>query len=399
MSATVKPESEVVEELAADTFQSSESAAALEREAEATRSWFYRHRKGLAVVVPGLIFGIGRWIVGEEKFPGWMIRPGQLMGLDLEIPEGAVLPLLRWINTASDWLKDTELIGSLTFKDMTRWTADLLDYPLDFFESLLAAGFDSVWLLSGGFPAMPWTMTMGLFAILGWYLRGWKLALLAGLSLTYMAIFFDLWELAMITLSAVLVAVPIAGVIGWGAALLAVKKPKFEAFLMPILNLMQAMPHFSYLVPIAVFIGLSHKAGVIATILFAIPPMARLTILGLKTIPDEIIEAGRMAGCTNRQMLWKVELPAARASILVGINQVIMQVLAMVMIASFIGMAGLGLGLLINFQALKIGQALEIGVAIVLMAIMLDRLSKAAVEKQPQHKQIGPFWKVHPQPV
>ena len=358
-------------------------------------SFVQRHRTGLAVGVPGLFFLIWRFIAGEEGFPGWLVRPGRLLGLDSEIPEGAVFPLLRWINTWSDWLAKTELIGTWTFKDFTRWVSDLLDYPLDFLESLLSSGFRTFPFMSDGLPPMPWVMIVGLFTILGWYLGGRRLALLSAASLSYMAL-FGLWELSMITLSVVVVVVPVSVFIGWAVGVLAIKKPKFENFLMPGLNLLQAMPHFAYLVPIAVFIGLSHKAGVIATMIFAFPPMARLTILGMKGIPDEIIEAGRMAGCTNRQMLWKVELPAARPSILIGINQVIMQTLAMVMIAAFIGTGGLGLGLLINFIGSRIGQALEIGVAIVLMAIMFDRLSQAMVGKQPERKIVGPFWKVHP---
>lgn len=146
----------------------------------------------------------------------------------------------------------------------------------------------------------------------------------------------------------------------------------------------------------SVFIGVSHRAGVIATMLFAIPPMARLTISGLRGVSSEIIEAGIMAGSTTRQILWKVQMPAARDTLMVGVNQVIMQCLAMVVIASFVGAKGLGADLLFRLQSLGIGQALEIGVAIVFIAIMHDRLSLALSEKQPEHKEDGPFWLTHP---
>jgi glycine betaine/proline transport system permease protein len=126
------------------------------------------------------------------------------------------------------------------------------------------------------------------------------------------------------------------------------------------------------------------------------PPMARLTILGLRGVPEEVVEAGVMAGCRPRQMLWKVRIPAARDALMVGVNQVIMQCLAMVVIASFVGAKGLGQDLLFRLQSLRIGQALEIGVAIVFIAVMLDRLSFALTEKEPEHQPDGPFWRVHP---
>ena len=159
---------------------------------------------------------------------------------------------------------------------------------------------------------------------------------------------------------------------------------------------MQALPHFSYMIPVAIFIGIGHKAGTIATIIFAFPVMARLTLLGLKGVSPEVREAGIMAGCTRRQMLWKVELPAARPTLMVGVNQVIMLCLAMVVLASFVGAKGLGHDLLNRLRSLWIGQALEIGVVIVFMAIILDRLSQAWARKEPERMREGPFHVRHP---
>ena len=144
----------------------------------------------------------------------------------------------------------------------------------------------------------------------------------------------------------------------------------------------QIVPHFSYLIPVMVFFGIGDHAGAIATVIFATPPMVRLTLLGLKKLPPEAAEAGLMCGCNDRQLLIRVLIPTARRDILIGVNQVIMQCLAMVVIASLIGAKGLGNDLLIALNQLRIGLALEIGVCIVLIAIVLDRMSLAWANKQ-----------------
>jgi len=142
------------------------------------------------------------------------------------------------------------------------------------------------------------------------------------------------------------------------------------------------MPHFSYLIPVMVFFGVGDHAGAIATIIFATPPMIRLTLLGLKRVSPEVVEAGMMSGCNDVQMMFRVLIPTARHDILIGINQVIMQCLAMAVIASFIGAKGLGFNLLLALNQLRIGQALELGICIVLIAVVLDKLSLAWAHKQ-----------------
>ena len=328
-----------------------------------------------------LVFGpfLLLWL-GRNALPAWAVT----------VPKSMVVPFIDWINASVDFLRKYEFLGLFTFKDMTRAIANTLEWPLEFMEGLLISGFEVL-----GLPPVPWVMLVGLVAVWGWYLKGWRLALLGGGCIFYLAL-FGKWEESMLTLSAVLVAAPVAGLIGLVLGIAAAKSRTFEKILWPVLNVMQSMPHFSYLIPVAVFVGVGPKAGLIATILFAMPPMARLTLLGLRSVSPEVIEAGVMAGCTPRQMLYKVELAAARPSIMVGVNQIIMQCLAMVVIASFIGAKGLGHDLLVRLQSLRIGQALEIGVAIVLIAVTLDRLSQAWAEKEPKHKEQGPFWRVYP---
>lgn len=315
--------------------------------------------------------------------PEWAVTP----------PEAWVVPFVDWLNVMTDFLRTEPLIGDATFKDGSRAVAAMIEVPLGLLEGLLFDGFQRS--LGLGIPPMPWIAVASLAGVLGWYLGGWRLALLAAGCFVYFAV-VGKWKPSMQTLSVVLTAAPIAGVIGLALGVLAAKWRSFERVLWPLLNVLQSMPHFSYLIPVAVFVGVSHKGGAIATILFALPPMARLALLGLKAVPEETREAGRMAGCTPWQLIWKVELPAARDSLMVGVNQVIMQCLAMVVIASFVGAKGLGNDLLFRLQALRIGEAIEIGVAIVFMAVTLDRLSQALAAKQPHHAPEGPFWVRHP---
>ena len=237
---------------------------------------------------------------------------------------------------------------------------------------------DNKWAV---WPALPWTFVAGGAMLLGYALKGRGLAGLAGVATGYIAVFGQ-WEPAMETLSFVLIAAPVSCILGLLFGVWAYKSRAAEATLMPLLNIAQTMPHFSYLVPVMVFFGVGDHAGAIATIIFATPPMIRLTLLGLKRVSPEVVEAGMMSGCNDTQIMFWVLIPTARRDILIGINQVIMQCLAMAVIASFIGAKGLGFNLLLALNQLRIGQALELGICIVLIAVVLDKLSLAWANKQ-----------------
>jgi glycine betaine/proline transport system permease protein len=230
-------------------------------------------------------------------------------------------------------------------------------------------------------PGLPWTVVTSGAMLLGYALKGKGLAALAGVATIYIAVFGQ-WEPAMETLSFVLIAAPISFLLGLSLGVWAFRSRRAEAVLTPLLNVAQTMPHFSYLVPVMVLFGVGDHAGAIATIIFATPPMVRLTLLGLKKVSPEVIEAGMMGGCTDRQLLLKVMIPTARRDILMGVNQVIMQCLALAVIASFIGAKGLGFNLLLALNQLRIGQALELGICIVLIAVVLDKLSLAWANKK-----------------
>lgn len=277
------------------------------------------------------------------------------------------------------------------FGEVTRAISSAILFLIELVREILLGGVKTIvaftswdWVTENPWakwPALPWTVVTGGVAILGYALGGLRLALFVGIAFVYIAIFGQ-WEPSMQTLSFVLIAAPVAVLLGLILGVWAFRNKTVESVLNPLLNMAQIIPHFSYLVPIMVFFGIGDHAGAIATVIFATPPMVRLTLLGLKKIPPEIAEAGLMNGCTNGQLMRKVLIPSARQDILIGVNQVIMQCLAMVVISSLIGAKGLGNNLLIALNQLRIGTALEIGVCIVLLALVLDRLSLAWAKKQ-----------------
>ncbi|MEL6422282.1 MAG: ABC transporter permease subunit, partial [Pseudomonadota bacterium] len=224
--------------------------------------------------------------------------------------------------------------------------------------------------------AIPWLAVVGGFTILAHWIGGWRLAATVFFCLGYL-VFTGLWRESMKTFSLVLVAVPFAAALGLWLGVLVTRSRLVARTVTPLFDLMQAIPHLAYLVPVVVMFGAGQVPALLATVIFAMPPMARCTILAINTVPSEVAEAGRMSGCTPRQLLWKVQLPASQRTLLLGLNQVIMQTLAMVVIASLVGAAGLGHKLLFSLQQLKLGFATMQGVAIVLMAVALDRMTQA----------------------
>ena len=303
----------------------------------------------------------------------------------IRLPEALVLPFADWFNDAFNFIKD-----DLGLIHVTRAFADGVEWLLDVSANLLYGKHRWPRL-----EPIPWTvLAVGGF-MLGYALRGWGLGLLTGGMFVWLALIGQ-WKWAMETLSVIVVATPFAVAAGLALGIAAWRRRWVEQVLNPFLNLAQSLPHFTYMIPVVVFIGVGPKAGAIATIIFATPPMVRMTILGLKKVPPEVIESGQMCGATSWQLLRYVRVPTARADILVGVNQVIMQCLAMVVLAAFIGMPGLGVKLLQLMQSLKIGRSIEIGISIVLIAIALDRCSKAWVELQPHHYERGtPWWERH----
>ncbi|MGU9958170.1 MAG: ABC transporter permease [Arenicellales bacterium WSBS_2016_MAG_OTU3] len=277
------------------------------------------------------------------------------------------------------------------FREFTRTISNSVLVIITFVREIFLGGTKTIVALTSWdfidknpwaqWPALPWTVIAGWAIVLGYKLQGKGLALLAAISTGYIGIFGQ-WAPSMQTLSFVLIAAPVSVVLGLALGIWGYKSKWVEAALNPLLNVAQTMPHYSYLIPVIVLFGVGDQAAAIATIIFATPPMVRLTLLGLKNLPPEIAEAGIMSGCSRSQLLFNVQVPTARRDILIGVNQVVMQCLAMTVIASFIGAQGLGSNLMIALNSLKIGTGLEIGLCIVLIAVLLDKLSLAWANKQ-----------------
>ncbi len=309
------------------------------------------------------------------------------------------VPLRFWVSDFMKWLVDDFDLGLFTFKELTRSVSWLLNWPLAAAQGLLSAGFgielgeDKVLQL----PRLSWLGIVALAVILGHLAKNWGLAALTGSCFLYLAVFGQ-WDSAMVTLSSIIIAVPIGVAAGLLVGIWGFRSARVEAVITPVLDLMQTVPVFAYLVPVLFLFGFGPVAAMIATIIYATPPMVRCTMLALKLVPTEIVEFGRMAGCSRRQLLWRVQIPSARPTLMVGVNQVIMLSLNMVIIASMIGAGGLGFDVLSSLKRLQFGEGVEAGLAITLLAIALDRLSQAfANQPPPEHRDQHASWlKRHP---
>ena len=220
-----------------------------------------------------------------------------------------------------------------------------------------------------------------LIAAAGWYVtdRDWKMPVLIAIGLLLVQN-LRLWPEAMETLALVISAAFVALIIAIPSGILASRNEGFDKVMRPFLDFMQTMPSFVYLIPAVIFFGLGNVPGMIATVIFAMPPAIRLTNLGIRQIPKELNEVADSFGATPNQKLIKVQLPVALPTIMAGVNQCIMLSLSMTVIASMIGAGGLGLNVLIGIQRVDIGMGFEAGLAIVIIAIILDRLSQNLVK-------------------
>lgn len=329
--------------------------------------------------IVGVAIVAALWLGGEKAFP-WAF----------EVPRAIRIPAKRWIGDGMDWLVEQATFGVFTFTEFTRFLAAVVEAPYRFVLNLLSAGFmrgqgsDAIQIL----PSISWLAVIGLAGLIGHYAGGRRLALLVTGCFAFIALFGQ-WDNAMVTLASILIAVPLG--VG-GGLLLGIAAWRWRAVdvtLRPVLDLMQTVPVFAYLVPILFLFGFGPTAAIVATIVYAMPPMTRITVLALRGVAPEITDLGTMVGCTRRQMIWRVMVPSATQSLMVGVNQVIMLSLNMVIIASMIGAGGLGYEVLAALRRLDIGTGIEAGLAIVALAVALDRTSQALARRSALHRHTG----------
>lgn len=239
-----------------------------------------------------------------------------------------------------------------------------------FFEKVIVG-------IEGSLQAVPPVVMLVLLVLVAWQTAGRRGAIVVAACLVFLGILApEAWGLAMTTLAIVISSVILCVLIGLPLGVLAGKSDRFEAVIRPVLDTMQTIPAFVYLVPVVMMIGIGNVSGVIVTIIFALPPLVRLTSLGIRGVNPSVVEAARAFGASPAQILRKVELPLATPTILAGLNQTIMLSLSMVVIASMISVKGLGNEVLRAMGRLDAGKAIVGGLGIVMLAIVLDRITQ-----------------------
>jgi glycine betaine/proline transport system permease protein len=224
----------------------------------------------------------------------------------------------------------------------------------------------------------PIIVIIGIFLI-AWKLAGWKVGIFGAVTFLLVG-FLGFWQEGMTTIAMVICAVFFCTVVGIPLGVIAARSDRFASFIRPILDAMQTTPAFVYLVPVVMLFSIGTVAGVIATIIFGMPPIIRLTNLGIRQVPSDVIEAAQAFGSTANQILFKVQFPLAMPTIMAGLNQTIMLSLSMVVIAALIGAGGLGVPVFEGLNSLRVGLAAIGGLAIVLLAMVLDRITQALGE-------------------
>ncbi|MGH0054448.1 MAG: ABC transporter permease, partial [Sphaerochaetaceae bacterium] len=276
-------------------------------------------------------------------------------------PEMFNIPVAEVIDSVMDWL----LLN--------------LDGLFDFIREIILAVVNAFeWL----FTVIPWFVIILLVGLAGWRLmKSWK----AGITFMVLMVLigsFGYWDMAMVTLALVIASVVFSLLIGLPTGVLMARSDRVERIITPILDAMQTMPSFVYLIPALMFFGMGKVPSMFATIIYAVPPVIRLTNVGIRTVDVEAVEASKAFGATSRQILFDVQLPLAKPSIMVGINQTTMMALSMVVIGSMIGAKGLGMEVLLSISRIEVGRGFEAGISIVFLAIIIDRITHSFSEKR-----------------
>lgn len=264
------------------------------------------------------------------------------------------IPFADWVSSGIQWLVTH-------FRPLFQSVRIPINSLLQGFQQLLVTS--------------PPTLVLGSLTALAWQLAGRQVGFLSFLALSLIG-WVGAWEEAMVSLSLVLTAVVVCVLLGIPLGVLCARSDPFERLLRPLLDAMQTLPVFVYLVPVVMLFGIGEAPGVIATIIYALPPLIRLTNLGIRQVPAEVVEAAHAFGATPNQILWETQIPLAMPTILAGVNQTVLFALGMSVVTSMIAVPGLGLVVLRGLNGLNVGMAATGGLGILLLAIALDRVTQ-----------------------
>ncbi len=278
-----------------------------------------------------------------------------------------------------------KIFGVDTSKEIEGFLDDSVDWIVINFGGFFDAVSDAIKVILGKLRDLliwiPWPVMMGLVFVIGWKIASFRIAIMSVVGLIVLAA-VNLWEPTMVTVAIMMVSVFLSIIIGVPTGILAAKSDAVDTGIRPVLDTMQTMPSFVYLVPGIMLFGLGNVGAIFATVLYALPPCIRLTNLGIRQVDESVVEAGRSFGSSDMQLLVKIQIPMAIPTIMAGINQTVMMALAMSTIAAMVGAGGLGIEVLRAMGQLKEGEAIIAGCAIVILAIIIDRISQGYVDKR-----------------
>jgi glycine betaine/proline transport system permease protein len=269
-----------------------------------------------------------------------------------------LIPLGDWLSDGSEWIVDV-----------------LVQNTSGFFDALQTPIRVLLRFLDRGLNALPWPVVILAVLLIGWWNAGKKVGITAALGLLLTG-FLGYWSLTMTTLAMVLTALAFSILVGVPLGIWASRSDAVDNASRVVLDAMQTIHPFVYLVPIVMLLGIGQVPGTIATIIFALPPIVRLTNLGIRQVPHEVVEAGRAFGSSDRQILFEIQIPLAMPTIMAGLNQTLMLSLSMVVIIALIAGGGLGQEILRSVGRLDIGRAVTSGLAVLILAVVLDRISQ-----------------------
>ena len=277
-------------------------------------------------------------------------------------------------------LRELKKSIDFSFKEFSRAYGDAIE---GFFDPLL---YFLIWL-EKLLVSSPWPIVIGVFALLAW-IGSRSIKLVIGTIACFLVIgYFGMWKNCMATVAIISVSTLVCIVVGIPIGVLMSKSSRAEKTILPILDMMQTIPSFVYLIPIIMLLGIGKVPGLLAVCVYAIPPIVRLTNLGIREVDRRVVEAAKALGIKKRIILFKIEIPLALPSIMTGVNQTIMMALAMVVIASMIGVSGLGVPILRSISNQFLALGLMNGLAIVALAIIFDRISQNYARRIQKHKE------------